>query len=268
MVAHLDCGLGQSLGQMINIYNAKLPVVTLTYAADTGSAIGQARLGPSHRPQLRPHLPHRAVRQGELVGNRNRTASPTPPIGRCSPRMTPPVGPVHLAIYEDALSLEPVRRDHRHRPVAGAARRVSRRWRRGADPAARWARRQRPLLFVGDGVWKSGAVELLNRFAERVGARINEGDQFPRYVQTNHPLGCQDLAALDPDLVVALGHPPVHSFARSQATYRALSPCPGDRGGRRRRESDQLRGALRTPSWRTRQRTLERLLAALEQSLR
>ena len=32
MLAHLDAGLGQSLGQMLNVWNAKLPVVTLTYA--------------------------------------------------------------------------------------------------------------------------------------------------------------------------------------------------------------------------------------------
>ena len=70
MLAHLDAGLGQSLGQMLNVWNAKLPVVTLTYAADTGSAVDKRGWGHHIRPQLWPHLPVGALRKGELGGYR------------------------------------------------------------------------------------------------------------------------------------------------------------------------------------------------------
>ena len=46
-----------------------------------------------------------------------------------------------------------------------------------------------------------------------------DGDQFNRAVQPNHPLHAKDIAALDPDFVLAIGVRQ-HSFSRAQASYR------------------------------------------------
>ena len=261
MVAHLDCGLGQSLGQMINIYNAKLPVVTITYAADTGSAIDKRgwghhidhSFGPTYISAPYVKASWSVIETGGIAHAAYRALLTA---------LTPPAGPVHLAIYEDALSLEPS-----DATIATGLPELRAGYPADADvelilQALRAA--ARPLLFVGDGVWKSGAVELLNRFAERVGARINEGDQFPRYVQTNHPLGCQDPAALDPDLVVALGIRQ-HSFARSQATYRRFPHARVIAVGADVENLTNFEG-LAHAIVADEARTLERLLAALDAS--
>ncbi len=75
------------------------------------------------------------------------------------------------------------------------------------------------LLWGGDGMGKAAAAPLLDAFAARVGARVADGDQFNRAVQPNHPLHGKDLAALDPDFVLAIGVRQ-HSFSRAQAAYR------------------------------------------------
>ncbi len=45
MVVHLGAGLAQALGQMCNIWNARLPVVVITHASDTGSGTDRTGWG-------------------------------------------------------------------------------------------------------------------------------------------------------------------------------------------------------------------------------
>ena len=217
MLAHLDAGLGQSLGQMLNVWNAKLPVVTLTYAADTGSAVDKRGWGHHIDHSFGPtYLSAPYVKASWAVIDPAGLAHAV--YRAVLTAMTPPMGPVHLAIYEDAIGMQPIDAAIIEGPLPEL--------RAGYPSDAEvegvmraLAAAQRPLLYVGDGIWKSGAAQRLNAFADRVGARVADGDQFNRAVQPNHPLHCQDLAALDPDFVLAIGVRQ-HSFSRAHAAYR------------------------------------------------
>ena len=217
MLAHLDAGLGQSLGQMLNVWNAKLPVVTLTYAADTGSAVDKRGWGHHIHHSFGPtYLSAPYVKASWAVIDPAGLAHAV--YRAVLTAMTPPLGPVHLAIYEDAIGMQPIEAAIIEGPLPEL--------RAGYPSDAEvegvmraLAEAQRPLLYVGDGIWKSGAAQRLNAFADRIGARVADGDQFNRAVQPNHPLHCQDLAALDPDFVLAIGVRQ-HSFSRAHAAYR------------------------------------------------
>lgn len=76
MVAHLDAGLGQSLGQLLNVWNAKLPLVTLTYAADTGSAVDKRGWRHHIDHSFGPTYPLGPLRKGQLGGYRAGRAGP------------------------------------------------------------------------------------------------------------------------------------------------------------------------------------------------
>ena len=100
MLVHLGAGLAQCLGQLINIWSGKLPVVVITFAGDTGSYLDKIELDFDHsfgptsisapftkanwtviEPDGLPQAIHRALRVAK----------------------TPPVGPVHLAVYDRLL---------------------------------------------------------------------------------------------------------------------------------------------------------------------
>ena len=217
MLAHLDAGLGQSLGQMLNVWNAKLPVVTLTYAADTGSSVDKRGWGHHIDHSFGPtYLSAPYVKASWAVIDPAGLAHAV--YRAVLTAMTPPIGPVHLAIYEDAIGMQPIDAAI----IEGPLPELRAGYPSDAEVEAvmrALAEAQRPLLYVGDGIWKSGAAQLLNAFADRVGARVADGDQFNRAVQPNHPLHCNDLAAFDPDYVLAVGVRQ-HSFSRAPAAYR------------------------------------------------
>ena len=205
MVAHLDCGLGQTLGQMLNIQNAKLPVVVISYAADTGSGTDRVgwghhishNIGPTHisapyvksswtvlKPEGLAHAIYRAL----FVAK------------------TPPVGAVHLAIYEHMLTTDTIDADI----VEGGLPDLRAGYPADSDIeeiAKALTEAERPLLFFGDGIWKSGAESQLINFADRFGIPIKYGEEFwNRSVQFNHKFYWQDeFEALDPDCVTAIG---------------------------------------------------------------
>ena len=105
MVVHLSAGLAQSLGQVINLYEGSLPVVIITFASDTGSYYDKIGMefdhsfGPTSisapftksswtvvEPEGLAHAVDRAFRVAA----------------------TPPVGPVHLAVYDRMLGADEV----------------------------------------------------------------------------------------------------------------------------------------------------------------
>ena len=202
MSVHLGAGLAQSLGQMINVWNGSLPVVVITFAGDTGSFSDKVGLDLSHSfgptsiaapfckstwTVIEPEGLPQAIDRALLVAG------------------APPVGPVHLAVYDRMLTSAPVDTAIiEGTPPAG----------RAGYPADSdvdelvdaLAGVEKPLLYVGDGVWKSGAEEGLAALAEGLGIPVS-GDY--RAMPVRHPLYCggydEAAKALEPDVVLCVG---------------------------------------------------------------
>ncbi len=204
-VVHLGAGLAQCLGQLINVWTGSLPVVVITFAGDTGSFADKIGLDLSHNfgptaisapftkanwsvidPEGLPQAVERAIRVAK----------------------TPPVGPVHLAVYDRLLGTQEVTANI----IEGGA----------PDPRAGYPAdddvetivralrdAKRPLFYVGDGVWKSGAEAQATALAEHCGAAVATLFGDMRGVPIKHALHCGPfepaVAALDPDLIVCIG---------------------------------------------------------------
>jgi benzoylformate decarboxylase len=201
-VVHLGAGLAQSLGQLINTWAGSLPVVMITFVGDTGSYSDRIGLDLSHdfgptsisapftkaswaviEPEHLPHAVERALRVAK----------------------TPPVGPVHLAVYDRLLNSGPVTARIADGPIPES---------RAGHPDGRDVEEltralhdaTRPLIYAGDGVWKSGAIAQLTALAEHFGVPITG---YQPSVPFAHPLHCgapqQAAAAVDPDFMIAIG---------------------------------------------------------------
>ena len=168
---HLGAGLAQCLGQLINVWTGSLPVVVITFAGDTGSYADRVGLDLSHN-----------VGPTSISGpftKANWTVIEPEGLPQAVARAlqvarTPPVGPVHLAVYDRLLDTRQVRANiveggvpdlRAGYPADGDVEAVAR--------ALHEA--ERPLLYVGDGVWKSGAEAQVAALAEQVGAPVAGG---------------------------------------------------------------------------------------------
>ena len=231
-LVHLGAGLAQSLGQLINTWQGSLPVVVLTFAGDTGSYADRMGLDLSHdfgptaisapftkagwsvmEPDHLPHAVERALRAAK----------------------TPPVGPVHLAVYDRILDMGPIRAQIADGPIPDL-----RAGHPGQDDVEALTRAlhdsKRPMIYAGDGVSKSGARSALSAVAEHFGAPIAVA--YPQSVPYSHPLNCglspAAVPAVDPDCVIAVGvrHPGRSSpndFAPFAGAERILAIGPDSR---------------------------------------
>ncbi len=218
MVVHLGAGLAQAMGQLINVWTGSLPVVVITFAGDTGSFAGKISLDVSHNagptaiaapmmkanwtviePEGLPAALERALRVA----------------------MTPPVGPVHLAVYDRLLGPA----EHTANIIDGHTPEFRAGYPSNSDveAVARALRdAQRPLMYVGDGVWKSGAIAEVTALAERFGVPV-VGD--PRAVPIKHPLHAggrrlEQAPDLNPDLILSIGV--THNGAGNASDYTAF----------------------------------------------
>ena len=203
MVVHLGAGLAQAMGQLINVWTGSLPVVVITFAGDTGSFADLISLDVSHNagptaisapltkanwtviePEGLPAAIERAMRVA----------------------MTPPVGPVHLAVYDRLLGPA----EHTANIMDGPLPELRSGYPSDSDvdAIARALRdAKRPLLYTGDGIWKSGADAEVTALAERFGIPV-VGDL--RGVPIKHPLHCggrrlEQAPDIDPDLILCWG---------------------------------------------------------------
>ena len=203
MVVHLGAGLAQCMGQLINVWTGSLPVVVITFVGDTGSFADRITLDLSHsagptaisapmtkaswtviEPEGLPAAIERALRVA----------------------MTPPVGPVHLAVYDRLLGP-----DHfTANIIEGDLPEIRTGYPSDSDveqiaQALRDAKR--PLLYIGDSIWKSGADAEVTTLAERFGIPV-VGEL--RGVSIKHPLHCggrrlEQAGDIDPDLILCFG---------------------------------------------------------------
>ena len=205
MVVHLGAGLSQCLGQLINVWSGSLPVVVLTFAGDTGSYGDRVGLDLTHNvgptsiaapftkaswtviePDGLPQAIERALRVAK----------------------TPPVGPVHLAVYDRLLGNEKVTTDI----IEGEIQSVRAGYPADEDVEAvirALSDAQRPLFYVGDGIWKSGAEARVTALAEQYGCPIAGTWTEMRRVPRSHRLHCGRIAEavveVSPDLIVCIG---------------------------------------------------------------
>ena len=205
MVVHLGAGLAQCLGQLINVWAGSLPVVVITFAGDTGSFADAIGLDLSHsfgptsisapftkatwtviEPEGLPQAIDRALRVAT----------------------TPPVGPVHLAVYDRLLGPGQVATNI----IEGGVPSVRSGYPDDADVeriVQALGEAKRPVLHVGDGVWKSGAEGQAAALAEHFGMPVVADMRDLRSVPIKHPLhagrAALSLGALDPDLILCVG---------------------------------------------------------------
>lgn len=205
MVVHLGAGLAQCMGQLINVWAGSLPVVVITFAGDTGSFADRIGLDIDHsfgptsisapftkatwtviEPEGLPEAIERAIRVAK----------------------TPPVGPVHLAVYDRLLDAPQVSANI----IEGGIPDLRSGYPSDGDLealASALHEAERPLIYVGDGVWKSGAEERVTALAEHFGAAVATTVEDLRGVCIAHPLHCgrfeQATAALNPDQIICIG---------------------------------------------------------------
>ena len=183
MSVHLGAGLAQSLGQFINVWAGSLPVVMLTFAGDTGSYADRITLDLGHNvaptsiaaPMTKANwsiiepggIPSAFERAIKVAG-------------------TPPVGPVHMAVYDRNLGPEQITTEIIEGPVARP---------RAGNPtdseveeiARTLHNARRPVIYVGDGAWKSGAQAKLAAIADHFGAVVASMWGDLRGVSVAHP---------------------------------------------------------------------------------
>lgn len=202
MVVHLGAGVAQSLGQFINVFEGSLPVVMITFAGDTGSHYD--RIGMDFDHSFGPTaISTPFTKSSWTVVEPEGLAQAIDRAFRVA--TTPPVGPVHLAIYDRLLGPEQIETtiidgdEHDIRaghPDEGDLEELER----------ALYEAKKPLIYVGDGAWKSGAQLLIADLAERFGVPVC-GDirGFP----IKHPLHCgpgyEAIAPLDTDTLICIG---------------------------------------------------------------
>ena len=205
MVVHLGAGLAQCLGQLINVWHGSLPVVIITFAGDTGSHADRVNLDLDHsfgptsiaapftkaswtiiEPEGLPQAIQRAIQVAK----------------------TPPVGPVHLAIYDRMLGHDQISTNI----ISDSFSELRAGFPADADieaVAQAIHAAERPLLYVGDGVWKSGAEAKMTELVERFGLTVVVPWEERRSVSPLHPHNCgrldQAAATLQSDLILCVG---------------------------------------------------------------
>ena len=203
MVVHLGAGLAQCMGQLINVWTGSLPVVVITFAGDTGSFADRISLDLSHNAGPTAISAPMTKASWTVIEPEGLPAA----IERAlRVAMTPPVGPVHLAVFDRLLGPEQFTANI----IEGALPEIRTGYPSDSDvekiaQALRDAKR--PLLYTGDGIWKSGADAEVTALAERFG--IPDVGEL-RGVSIKHPLHCggrrlEQASDIDPDLILCFG---------------------------------------------------------------
>lgn len=205
MSVHLGAGLAQSLGQMINVWAGSLPVVTITFVGDTGSYADRITLDLGH------NVGPTSIGAPFMKANWtviDPAGLPSAVDRAIKVATTPPIGPVHIAAYDRILGPERISSNIIEgppvRPVAGFPDD------KDVEEIARLLHEaKRPLIYVGDGVNKSGAEIQLASIAEHFGVNVASMWGDLRGVSAAHPLHCgyfrQPVDELNPDFILAVG---------------------------------------------------------------
>ncbi len=205
MSVHLGAGLAQSMGQFINVWAGSLPVVMLTFAGDTGSYADRITLDLGHNagptsivaPMTKANWS--VIEPGGIPSAFERAIKVAG---------TPPVGPVHMAVYDRNLGPDRFTTEIIEGPVARP--RTGYPANEDIEEIARMLHNaKRPVIYVGDGVWKSGGQQKLGQIASHFGAVVASMWGDLRGVSAAHPQHAgyfrQPVMDLQPDAILAIG---------------------------------------------------------------
>jgi len=180
VLLHSGVGLGNAVGMLYQARRGHSPLVVLAGEAGVAYSAFDAQMACDLTAIARPVVKRaaRVEHPASLLRQLRRAVKEA---------LTPPMGPVFLAIPQDILDApndEPVTPtlvpDTRVAPgpeaVAGAARALA---------AAR-----RPLILMGDGVAQSGGQAALARLAEALGAEVYGVNNSEVNLPQGHPLYC------------------------------------------------------------------------------
>ena len=205
MVVHLGAGLAQCMGQLINVWSASLPVVILTFAGDTGSFGDRISLDLSHNAGPTSIVESMTKANWTVIEPEGLPAAVERAIRVA---MTPPIGPVHIAVYDRMLNNRQTTTNLSEGVIETP---------RGGYPAdsdlekvaAALHSAERPMIYVGDGVWKSGAQEKVTAIVEHFGVAVASAPGDLRSISAAHPQYLGRFASAseryDPDVIVAIG---------------------------------------------------------------
>ena len=205
MVVHLGAGLAQSMGQLINVWWGGLPVVVITFAGDTGSFADRISLDLDHSFGPTSIAAPMTKENWTVVSPEGLPAAIERAVRVAT---TPPVGPVHLAVYDSMLGPETISTEI----IEGGIPEVRAGYPSDDDierVALALHEAERPLIYAGDGIWKSGAESAVTAIAERFGAAVATGRNDLRGVPIKHPQHAgyfeRAVEALEPDLILSIG---------------------------------------------------------------
>ena len=205
MVVHLGAGLAQCMGQLYNIWFGGLPVVVITFAGDTGSFTDRINLDLDSSFSPASISVPMAKETWTVIEPEGLPAAVDRALRVAT---TPPFGPVHLAVYDKMLENQQVSTEIIH----GGAKSIKAGNASDEDLGKildALDKADKPLLYVGDGVWKSGADKLAAELATHFGVVVASPETDLRGISLNHPLhmGMSNTAfdSYEPDVIVSLG---------------------------------------------------------------
>ena len=205
MVVHLGAGLAQCMGQLYNIWFGGLPVVVITFAGDTGSFTDRINLDLDSSYSPASISVPMAKETWTIIEPEGLPAAVDRALRVAT---TPPFGPVHLAVYDKMLENQQVSTEIIH----GGAKNIKAGNATDQDIGKildALDKADRPLLYVGDGVWKSGADKLAAELATHFGTVIASPETDLRGISLKHPqhIGMSNTAfdSYEPDVIVSLG---------------------------------------------------------------
>ena len=205
MVVHLGAGLAQCMGQLYNIWFGGLPVVVITFAGDTGSFTDRINLDLDSSFSPASISVPMAKETWTVIEPEGLPAAVDRALRVAT---TPPFGPVHLAVYDKMLENQQVSTEIIH----GGAKSIKAGNASDEDLGKildALDKDDKPLLYVGDGVWKSGADKLAAELATHFGVVVASPETDLRGISLKHPLhmGMSNTAfdSYEPDVIVSLG---------------------------------------------------------------
>ena len=205
MVVHLGAGLAQCMGQLYNIWFGGLPVVVITFAGDTGSFTDRINLDLDSSYSPASISVPMAKETWTVIEPEGLPAAVDRALRVAT---TPPFGPVHLAVYDKMLENQQISTEIIH----GGAKNIKAGKASDEDLGKildALDKADRPLLYVGDGLWKSGADKVAAELATHFGVVVASPETDLRGISLKHPqhMGMSNTAfnSYEPDVIISLG---------------------------------------------------------------